>query len=91
MNFTEKIFFHEPVNKFFDLPLIKLYAFTALQKVKHLSDPMSLSMKQREFCENKVYTQIQEIYNNSQGDRLKIVSLRFEELLDLAMKVANEK
>jgi len=27
MNFTEKIFFHEPVNKFFDLPLIKAYAF----------------------------------------------------------------
>jgi hypothetical protein len=43
MNFDEKIFEYEPINKFYDLPLVKRLAFDSLQKVRHLSDPLELS------------------------------------------------
>jgi hypothetical protein len=34
MNFEEKIFFHESMNKFFDLAYIKLLAKSALKRVE---------------------------------------------------------
>ena len=46
LNFDEKIFFHEPVNKFYDLPLVKKLALDAYKKVQHLQDPLSMSKKQ---------------------------------------------
>jgi len=36
MNFDDKIFFHEPENKFFDLPMIRVLAWECLMRVKHV-------------------------------------------------------
>jgi len=44
-NYTEKIFFFEPVNKFFDLLLVKKLAWQQRQEFKHLFDPLRPSSK----------------------------------------------
>ena len=46
LNFDDKIFFHEPVNKFYDLPLIRTYAWRQFMRVAHLENLFAKSAKQ---------------------------------------------
>lgn len=41
LNFDDKIFFHEPDNKFFDLPSIRVIAWKQLIRIRHLKNPYS--------------------------------------------------
>ena len=52
LNFEDKIFFHEPVNKFFDLPLIRTMAFHQIMRIRHIQNPYSRSAKLQIELEN---------------------------------------
>lgn len=43
LNFDEKIFFHEPVNKYYDLLLMRNLAYESLQKFKAVQNPMKIN------------------------------------------------
>jgi hypothetical protein len=89
-NFDAKIFEYEPINKFYDLPLVKRLAFESLQKVRHLSDPLELSSTKLANLEKKVTSDIQKVYNED-CNILIISSGKFEYILEQAMRVANGK
>lgn len=80
LNFDDKIFFHEPVNKFFDLPMIRTYAFQQLLRVRHLQNPYSRSAKKQISLENEVIGELTRVYQ-TQGNELKRTSTEFEGLM----------
>ena len=86
MNFTEKIFFHEPVNKFFDLVFIKSLAFNSLKHVQHLVDPLSKSKKQNENLQAKCAEQVLYLYKSDER-RLKMNSNKIEILVKDLMRL----
>ena len=43
LNFSEKIFFHEPVNKYFDLLWVRKLAWENMQRFKTISNPLKLN------------------------------------------------
>ena len=43
LNFDEKIFFHEPVNKYFDLMWVRKLAWENLQRFKVINNPLKLN------------------------------------------------
>ena len=43
LNFDDKIFFHEPVNKYYDLLWIRKLACSAFQRFKAVQNPLKMS------------------------------------------------
>lgn len=85
LNFNDKIFFHEPVNKFFDLPLIRTFAWQNLMRVRHLQNPYKKSAKSQMEFENQVIGELTRIYQ-SQENELRRTSTEFEALMSRVME-----
>ena len=89
MNFDDKIFEHEPINKFYDLPMVKKFAFESLQKVNHLCNPLVLSSTKLTNLEQKVIGEVDKIF--SEANRLLVTSHKFEYILWQIMRITNGK
>lgn len=79
LNFDDKIFFHEPVNKFFDLPLLRVLAWEQLMCVRHLQNPHARSAKKQVEFENQVMGELVRCYSTQ--NELRRTSTEFEALM----------
>lgn len=88
LNFDDKIFFHEPVNKFYDLPLIRTYAWRQLMRVSHLENLFSKSAKKQESLENETIGELTKLYSTKQME-LRRTSTEFESIMSKVMECAS--
>lgn len=54
LNTDDKIFFHEPINKYFDLLWVRKLVWTSLQRIKPMQDPLTLSRAAMESLEAEI-------------------------------------
>ena len=78
LNFDDKIFFHEPINKYYDLLWIRKLAWTNIQRFKKVQNPMSLSQRQLNVLEAEINVLMDSIYTEDRKARM--VSLNVEKL-----------
>ena len=62
LNFDDKIFFHEPVNKFFDLLRVKRLILKALVQIKHVKNPLKLSKSAQNATQDEILNEIDVLY-----------------------------
>jgi hypothetical protein len=90
LNFGDKIFFHEPVNKFYDLPLLRTYAWRQLLRVQHLQNLFSNSAKKQAALENETIGEMTKLYA-TQAMELRRTSTEFEAVMGKVMECASGK
>ena len=61
-NFDEKIFFHEPVNKYFDLLWVRKLCFNCLKSFKQFQNPFKINQARVQALEAEIVSQIESIY-----------------------------
>lgn len=90
LNFEAKIFFHEPLNKFYDLPMIKKIAWEQLNKLRAVQTPLddrrSLQNKEKEN-----FLKLIDLYYKDNKNSLKQDSVNFEKLIQSAMIISGPK
>ena len=62
LNFDDKIFFHEPVNKYFDLLWIRKLAWGSLQRFKAIRNPLKMNRNRIEANEAEITTMLESLY-----------------------------
>ena len=62
LNFDDKIFFHEPVNKYFDLLWIRKLAWGSLQRFKAIRNPLKMNRNRIEANETEITTMLESLY-----------------------------
>jgi hypothetical protein len=90
LNFDDKIFFHEPVNKFYDLPLLRTYAWRQLMRVSHLENLFAKSAKKQESLENETIGELTKLYSTKQME-LRRTSTEFEAVMSKVLECASGK
>ena len=89
LNFDDKIFFHEPINKYYDLLWIRKLAWTNIQRFKKVQNPMSLSQRQLNVLEAEINVLMDSIYTEDRKARM--VSLNVEKLALMLQKATLNK
>ena len=87
LNFDDKIFFHEPVNKFFDLLRVKRLILKALVQIKHVKNPLKLSKSAQNATQDEILNEIDVLYGKNET-QLRLVSIKLEKLAEKVYKVA---
>ena len=85
-NFDEKIFFHEPVNKYFDLLWIRKLCFNSLKSFKQFQNPFKVNQSRVQAMEAEIVSQIETIY--AEGKQARLISINNEKLALLVQKVS---
>lgn len=89
LNFDDKIFFHEPVNKFFDLPLLRTLAWEQLMRVSHLQNPFAKSAKKQVEFENQIMGELTRCYSTQ--NELRRTSTEFEAIMAKVIECVSGK
>ena len=76
-NFDDKIFEHEPLNKFFDLLRVKLLVWQAMRRMRHKQSPLTLSAKRQKDLEQQILAKLAELHG-SDTSSLKQSSVKTE-------------
>jgi len=84
-NFDDKIFEHEPLNKFFDLLRIKLLVWQAMRRMRHKQSPMHLSAARQKALEEQITAKLEEMHGNP-ASSLKQSAVKTEELADMCFR-----
>jgi len=79
LNFDDKIFFHEPDNKFFDLPGVRVLAWEQLMRIRHLKNPFARPQKKQIKFENEVIGELLRCYSTQ--NELRRTSTEFETMM----------
>ena len=79
LNFDEKIFFHEPVNKFFDLPWLRVLAYEQLRRLRNDMNPFERDSLEQISLENTTIGELHRCYSTC--NELRRTSHDFESLL----------
>ena len=87
LNFDDKIFFHEPVNKFFDLLRVKRLILKALVHIKDVKNPLKLSKSAQNATQDEILNEIDVLYGKNET-QLRLVSIKLEKLAEKVYKVA---
>lgn len=87
LNFDDKIFFHEPVNKFFDLLRVKRLILKAFVQIKNVQNPLRLSNSAQKATETEILEEIEVLYGKNET-QLRLVSIKLEKLAEKVYKVA---
>ena len=86
LNFDDKIFFHEPVNKYFDLLWIRKLAWGSLQRFKAIRNPLKMNRNRIEANESEITTMLESLY--ADGKQARIISIKIEQLSALLFKAS---
>jgi hypothetical protein len=79
LNFDEKIFYHEPVNKFFDLPWLRVLAYEQLTRLRDIINPFERDSLEQISLENTTIGELHRCYSTC--NELRRSSHDFESLL----------
>ena len=78
LNFDDKIFFHEPVNKYYDLLHVRKLAWNSLLRFKAVKNPIKMSRSALENVEDQIKEQLDSLYAEEQ--RARLISIKIERL-----------
>ena len=78
LNFDEKIFFHEPVNKYFDLLWVRKLAWNSLQRFKAIRNPLKMNRNRIEANETEINRVLDVIF--AEGTQARLISIKIEKL-----------
>ena len=86
LNFDEKIFFHEPVNKYFDLLWVRKLAWTSLQRFKAIRNPLKMNRNRIEANETEINRVLDAIF--TEGTQARLISIKIEKLSTLVLQAS---